>query len=114
MNLPHRTTFLLSYKFDYVGYSFSFNSRKCLISLLVSVLIHFSFITKLFSFCVFVSFLSFLLLIPSLSLWWSDRIQCVVSVFLYQLRLVPYSSLWSVLKIVPRGTEKNVYSFVFG
>ena len=90
MNLTLRIALILFYKFLYVVYSFSLNSRKS--SFLISVLAHFSFSSELFSFYESVRFL--LLMISSFNL---DRISGGISIF---LRLALYPSMWSVLEKV--------------
>ena len=37
----------------------------------------------------------------------------IISIYLYQLRLVLCSIIWSTLEKVSRGTVKKVYSLVF-
>ena len=68
----------------------------------------------MFSFHEFVNFVLFLLLMISSFNLWSDRMQGVVSVLFYLLRLALCLSMWSVLKNVLLDTEKEVYSVVFG
>jgi hypothetical protein len=72
----------------------------------------FSFKKELFHFYEFVHFLlCLLLLITSFNLCWSDRMKGVYFDFLvsFETCFVPVN-----LEIVQNGTEKKVYSFVFG
>jgi hypothetical protein len=102
MNLFLGTTFIKSQNSGYIVYSFTFNLRKSLISFLISALTYFSFSSELFSFHEFVSFLLFLLLlVSSFNLWWTDKMQGVILVFLYPLRHVLCLSMWSTLEKVP-------------
>ena len=45
---------------------------------------------------------------------WSEKMLDIISVFLNLLRLVLWSSMWSIWEIVPCALEKNVYSDAFG
>lgn len=75
---------------------------------LISVFAQFSFSSEL------IYFLLFLLLISSFNLWWSDRIQCVISISLYLLRLALCPRMWSALEKVPLDAEKKLYHLVLG
>lgn len=108
LNLLLRKTFIVAHKLGCVGFLFSFNSKKFLISLLIYDIIHFSFIIKLFSLHESVSFLLFLLLMCSCSPWWSGYFN-----FLYLLRLAVCPSMCSILEKVPWGAMKMVCSFVW-
>ena len=50
MNFPLSTTFIVSHKFGYVVHSFSLNSRKSLISFIISAMTQWSLSKELFSF----------------------------------------------------------------
>jgi hypothetical protein len=63
VNFPHSTTFIVPHKFWYVDPQFSLNSRKYLISFIISSLIQWSLSRNMFSFCECVDFLLFLLLL---------------------------------------------------
>lgn len=91
---------------------FHFHSiLKVLISFLTSVLIYFSFSSDLFSFYAFVCFL---LLITSFNPWWSARMQDIISLSFYLLRLALCLSLCPVLEKAPWAAQKKVYILVFG
>jgi hypothetical protein len=71
---------------------------------------HWSLSNVLFSFQLFVDFLLlFLLLNSSFNALWSDRMQGIISIFLYLLRLALYSKIWPILGKVPQAAEKTVY-----
>ena len=72
-------------------------SRKCLISALT----HFSFSRELFGLREFARCLWFLLLVSSFNPWWTDRMQGIISVFLYLLRLSLCPNAWSILEKDP-------------
>jgi hypothetical protein len=77
----------VSHKFGYVVASFSLNSKMSLISFSISSLIMVSLSRVLFSFHVNVGFLLFILLFKiSLSLWYSDKIHGIITIFLYLWR----------------------------
>jgi hypothetical protein len=81
-----------------------------LISSLTSSVIHWSLINVLFSLQLFEFFLLLLLLLsPSFIALWLGRMQCVISIFLYLLRLAYCPKIWSILEKVPWIAEKNVY-----
>lgn len=68
----------------------------------------------LFSFYKFVCILLFLLFI-SFNPWWSDKMQGVISVFLFLLRHTLCPSIWSIFEKVMWCTEGKVYIFfLFG
>ena len=70
MRFPLWTAFIVSHKFGYVVASFSLNSKKSLISFLISSLTKESLSRVLFSFHVNVGFLLFMLLLKiGLGLW---------------------------------------------
>lgn len=74
--------------FEYIMLSFLFNSKKSLISFLISILTHSLFSSELFSFYEFVDVLLFLLLLASsFNLGQTDRMQGIILIFLYLLRL---------------------------
>lgn len=99
MDLPLKIAFILSHKFRYVVFSFSFNSERSL----VSVLAQFSFSSEVLSFQEFINSLVFpLLLTSSFNPWWSDRIQGVISVFLYLMRFALCPNMWSILEVLRR------------
>lgn len=115
MNLPLWTAFIVSHISGIFWIHFPsslefyiqfYNSFKSLLSIMA----HFSFSSVLSSFYEFVSFL---LLISSFSLWWSENMQGVISILLYPLRLALCLSLWPILENVSWGSAKK-YIFVFG
>jgi hypothetical protein len=70
MNFPLRNAFIVSHKFGYVVTSFSLNSKKSLISVVISSLTKLSLSRVLFSCHMYVDFLLFILLLKiSLSPW---------------------------------------------
>jgi hypothetical protein len=93
--------------------SFSLNSRKSLISFFISSLTQIS-IKELFNFHECVDFLVFLPLLKySYNPRWSHKIQGLILIFFYLLRLALWLTTWSVLEKDSWGAEK-VYTFVFG
>lgn len=44
---------------------------------------------------------------------YSDKIQDVISIFAYLLRIALFLHMYSILEIVPWAVEKKVYSLVF-
>ena len=115
MSFPVRNAFIMSPKFGYILASFSLNSKKSLISFLISSLTNFSLSRVLFSFHVYVGFLVFMLWSKiTLSPWWSHRMHGINSICLYLLRPVLWPIIWSILEKVPWGAEKKVYPFVLG
>ena len=84
MSLHHRTAFIVSHKFGYVVASLSLNSKNSLISFFISSMTKLSLSRVLFSFHVNVGFLLFMLFLKiCLSLWCSDRMLGIISIFLY-------------------------------
>ena len=84
LRFPLRNTFIVSHKFGNVVASFSLNSKKSLISFFTSSLTKVLLSRMLFNFQVNVGFLLLMLLLKiSLSLWWTDRMHEIMSVFLY-------------------------------
>ena len=74
--------FKVSHKFGYVVSSFSLNSRKSLISFLISSLTQEWCNCLLFDFPEFVGFLQFVLLLNSnFKAWWFDKRQGVIPIF---------------------------------
>lgn len=73
--------------FEYIMLSFLFNSKKSLISFLISILTHSLFSSELFSFYVVCILLFLLLLASSFNLGQTDRMQGIILIFLYLLRL---------------------------
>ena len=86
MDFPLSSTFIIYWKSGYVVPSFSLNYRRTSISFFISYLSKWSLSKELFSFHEYVCFLLFKYIT---NLWLSDRIQWVISIFLYLLRLVP-------------------------
>ena len=100
----------VSNKFWVVVSSFSFISRKFLISSLISFLTHSLFNSILFSLHDFECFGFFPLgLISSFSPLWSEKMLDMVSIFLNLLRLALCPIMWSIFEKVPWTLEKNVY-----
>ena len=100
MNFPLRTALAVSYRFWIVVSSFSFVSRKLLISSLISFLTHSLFNGMLFNLHDFVSFGFFcVVLFSSFSLFWSEKMLDMISIFLNLLRLVCVLSCGLSLKI---------------
>jgi hypothetical protein len=88
MHFPHTTAFIESYKFGYVVPLFSLNSKKVFNFFLYFFVTKILFSRELFSFHGYVVFLLFLLLLKSnLSLCGSKRMQGIISIFVYLLRL---------------------------
>ena len=110
MNFPLRTAFAVSYRFWIVVSSFSFVSRKFLISSLISFLTHHCLYSMLFSLHGLECLGFFPLgLVSSCSPLWSEKMLDMISVFLNLLRLVLCPIIWSVFENVPCSFEKNVY-----
>jgi hypothetical protein len=81
-----------------VVFSFSLTSRNLLISSLISSMTHWWLRNVLFSLQLFAYFLLlFLLLSSSFNALLSDRMQGVISIFFYLLRLALCPNLWSIL-----------------
>ena len=110
MNFPLRTAFAVCHRFWVVVSSFSFVSRKFLISSLISFLTHSLFNSMLFNLRDFECFGFFpLALVSSFSPLWSEKMLDMISIFLNLLRLAFCSIMWSTIEKVPRTLEKNVY-----
>jgi hypothetical protein len=81
-----------------------------LISFFISSLNKLSLSRVLFSFLVYVCFPSFLLEFETgLSVWWSDRMHGIISIFLYLLRSYLWRIIWSVLEKVLRCWEEDIF-----
>ena len=115
MNFPLKTAFAMSHRFWVVVSSFSFVSRKFLISSLILFLTHSLFNSMLFSLHDFECF-GFLPLglVSSLSPLWSEKMIDMISIFLNFLRLALCPVMLSIFEEVPRTLEKNVYFFSLG
>ena len=110
MNFPLRTAFAVSHRFWVVVTSFSFVSRKFLISCLISFLTYSLFNSMLFCFPDFECLRFFPLgLVSSFSPLWSEKLLDMISIFLNLLRLALCPIMWSIFKNVPWTLEKNVY-----
>lgn len=132
MNFPLNFAFIVSDTFGYAISSFSLNSMKSLTSFFISFLIKVSLSREFFSFYEYVCFLvlllfvlfvvvlfCFLLLLFSLlkfsfSPLWSDRMDGIILIFFYLLRLLLCLITWSILEKVLWSAEKNVYIFCMG
>ena len=89
MNFPLRTAFAVSHRFWVVVSSFSFVSRKFLISSLISFLAHLLFNSMLFSLHDFECLGFFPLgLVSSFSPLWSEKMLDMISIFSNLLRVV--------------------------
>jgi hypothetical protein len=115
INFPFRTAFVVSHRFRYFVFSFSLTSGNLLISSFISSMTHYSLSNELFNFQLFACFLCLYLLLSSsfISLW-SDRVRCIISIFLYLLRFALCPRVWSILEMVPWAAEKNVYCVEVG
>ena len=110
MNFPLRTVFAVSHRFGVVVSSFSFVSRKFLISSLISFLTHSLFNSMLFNLHIFECFGVFpLRFVSSFSPLWSEKMLGMISIFLNWLRLALCPIMWSIFENVPCTLEKNVY-----
>ena len=110
MNFPLRTAFAVSCRFWVVVSSFSFVSRKFLISSLISFLTHSLFYSMLFSLHDFECFGFFPLgLVSSFSPLWSEKRLDMISIFLNLLRLSLCPIMWSIFENFAHIVEKNVY-----
>ena len=108
--LPLWTAFVVSHKFWVVVSSFSFVSRKFLISSLISFLTHSLFNSMLFILHEFERFHFFPLgLVSSFRPLWSEKMLDMISIFLNLLRLALCPTMWSIFGNVPCTLEKNVY-----
>ena len=97
-------------RFRVVVSSFSFVSRKFLISSLISFLTHSLFNSVLFSLHDFQCFDFFpLVLVSSFSPLWSEKMLDMISIFLNLLRLALCPIMWSMFEKVPCTLENNVY-----
>jgi hypothetical protein len=82
------TSFIVSHEFGHVGSSISLNSIK-VFDFFISSLTKLSWSRVLFIFHEYVDFLLFLVLFKSsLSLWCSDRMHGIISIFLYLLSVL--------------------------
>ena len=110
MNFPLRTAFAVSHRFWVVVSSFSFVSRKFLISSLISFLIHSLLNSMLFSLHDYECLGFFPLgLVSSFSDLWSEKMPDMISIFLNLLRLALCPIMWSIFEKFPWTLEKNVY-----
>lgn len=110
-NFRLRTAFTLSHRFCYAEFLFI----QILGIFSPSTVTHLSFYSVLFRPQQFVCFVQFLLpLTPTFISLCLDRIQDVISIFLYLLRPSFCPKMQSVLDNVPYVTEDNMYSLVFG
>ena len=102
-----RTAFAVSYRFWVVVSSFSFVSRKFLISSLISFLTHSLFNSMLFSLHAFECF-GFLplALVSSFRPLWSEKMLDMISIFLNLLRLALCPIMWSIFEKVPWTLER--------
>ena len=108
--LPSQDCLSVSHKFWTVVSSFSFVSRKFLISSLISFLTHSFINSMLFRLHDFVYFVFFPFgLVSSFSPLWSEKMLDMISIFLNLLRLVLCPIMWSLFENVPCAFEKNVY-----
>ena len=110
MNFLLSNAFAVSLRFWVVVSSFSFVSRKFLISSLISFLTHSLFNSMLFSLHDFECLGFFPLgLVSSCSPLWSEKMFGMISIFLNLLRLVFCRIMCSIFEKVPSTLEKNVY-----
>ena len=110
MHFPLRTAFAVSHKFRVVVGSFSFVSRKFLISSLISFFTHSLFNSMLFSLHDFECFGFFPLgLVSSFIPLCSETMLDMISFFLNLLRLALCPVMCSIFENVPCTLEKNVY-----
>ena len=110
MNFPLRAAFAVSHRFWVVVSSFSFVSRKFLISSLISFLTYSLFNSMLFSLHDFECFVFFFLrFVSSSSPSWSEKMLDMISIFLNLLKLVFCPIMWSIFENVPCAFEKNVH-----
>ena len=109
MNFPLRTAFAVSHRLWFIVRSFSFVSRKFLISFLISFLTHSLFNSMLFSLHDF-EFFGFcpLGLLSSFSPLWSEKMLDMISIFLNLFRLALCPIMCSIFEKVPCTLEKNV------
>lgn len=108
----------LCYKFRYVVYSFSFNSKIFLSSFIISDWAGFSFCIEFFCSHEFANFLflSKFLLIPICSSCqcWSNRMQSIILIFFYLFWLTLFLNIWSVLGKDPYDGEKRFILYCLG
>ena len=110
MNFPLRTAFSVSHRLSVVVSSFSFVSRKFLISSLISFLTYSLSNRMLFSLLDFECLGFFPLgLVSRFSPWWSEKMLDMISVFLNFLRIALCPIMWPIFEKVPWTLEKNVY-----
>ena len=110
MNFPLRTAFTVSHRFWVVVSSFSFVSRKFLVSSLISFLTHSLFNSMLFILHDFEGLGFFPLgLVSSFSPLCLEKMLDMISIFLNLLRLALCHMMWSIFENVPCILEKNVY-----
>ena len=107
MNFPLRTAFSVSHRFRVFLCSFSFVSRKILITSLISFLTHSLFNSMVFSLhdCECLGFFPFRL-VSSFSPLWSEKMLDMISIFLNLLRLVLCPIMWSIFEKVPWTLER--------
>ena len=99
MNFPLRTVFAVSHQFWIVVSSFSFVSRKCLISSLILFLTYSLFNSMLFSLHDFECFGFFPLgLVSSFCPLWAEKMLDMISIFLNLLRLALCPIMWSIFE----------------
>ena len=102
----------------------SLSFRKSLISFFISFLTQRSLSREMFNFHKCIDFLVFLLLLKSsFNPWWSDKIQGLISVLLYLLRLLcdwVYGQFWRSIHEVLRSRyillclDEIVYRYLLG
>ena len=110
MNFSLRTAFTVSLKFWVVVSSFSFVSRKFLISSLISFLTYSLFNSMLFSLHDFKCLGTFSLrFVSSFSPLWLGKMLDKISIFLNLLRLGLCAIMWSIFENIPCAFEKNIY-----
>ena len=90
---------------------FSFVSRYCLMSSLISSVIHWLFSSILFNHHFFAVF--FLQLISSLKVLWLEKMLNIISTFLNLLRIDLWPRKWSILENVLYVLKENMYSAAF-
>ena len=110
MNFPLRTAFAVSHRFWVVVSSFSFVSRKFLISSLISFLTHSLFNSMLFNLHEFECFGVFSLrFVSSFSPLLSEKMLDMISIFLILLRLVLCPMMSSIFENVPCSFKRCVF-----
>ena len=99
MNFPLTTAFAVSHRFRVVVSSFSFVSRKFLISSLILFLTHSLINSMLLNLHDFEGFGFFPLgLVSSFSPLWSEKMLDMISIFLNLLRLALCPIMWSIFE----------------